>query len=510
MGAALTGAWSAEDRVAVDTAAADLIARRAVQRMWSGDHTLWQDDPTECADRLGWLHVLDDMDAAVADLESFAAECGSDGLSDAVVLGMGGSSLFPEVLSRAFRVAPGRLRIHVLDTTDPAAVRRLDTVLDPARTLYVAASKSGSTVETASQLAHEWERLAQHPDREAHFVAVTDPGSGLAQLGYERGFRRVFENRPDIGGRFSALSLFGLVPGALMGADLSRLLAGARAMAERCRAEDRSNPGLVLGAAMAASAARGRDKLTVAVDLTMGTFGAWLEQLLAESTGKHGLGVLPIVDEPLALTEAHGTDRLFVTWAGSDVAPAGQPTIDLGEVGGLGGLVLLCEVATALCGAAMGLNPFDQPDVAAAKTATASVLAEGLPEVTLADVGAALGTVRSGDYVALCAFVDPGSPVVAEIAAARLRIGAALGVATTFGLGPRFLHSTGQLHKGGANTGVFLQVVGDDPDDVAIPGQPFSFGTLKWAQAAGDLAVLRERGRRAQRVALADLLAWRP
>ncbi len=506
MGAELTGTWSAPDRAAVDTVIDDLLARDAVNRMWSGDHTLWQDDPTECADRLGWLHVIDEVPAAVAELESLAEECAADGLTDAVVLGMGGSSLFPELLAKAFPARPGRLRVHVLDTTDPAAIRRVDDRCPLDTTLFVAASKSGSTIETSSQLAHEWSRYTGRADAGSHFVAITDPGSALGALGRERGFRQVVENRSDIGGRFSALSFFGLVPGALLGVDLRELLAQASAMAERCRASDRSNPGLVLGAAMAAASARGRDKLTVLTDPSVPTFGAWLEQLVAESTGKHGRGVLPVVDEPDEFAAARMGDRLMAGWSGTATLPTDQPGVWLAEPGGLGGLVFVWEVATALCGAAMGLNPFDQPDVAAAKSATSAVLAGGLPDIPLTPVADILAEVGAGDYVALCAFVDPGSALVDHLQEARLRIGRRLGVATTLGLGPRFLHSTGQLHKGGAPNGVFIQVVGDDPDDIDIPGQPFSFSTLKWAQAAGDLQVLGDRARRVARVALSDLL----
>lgn len=499
----IRGDWPADAHRALAAVLDDLRDRDAVGRMWAGDHTLWQDDPTECADRLGWLHVLDEMRAAASELAALATECAAAGLTDVVVMGMGGSSLFPEVVSRAFPVGPGGLRVHVLDTTDPAAIARVTAEPLRSQALYVAASKSGTTIETTSQLAQVWSEV---PDG-SRFVAVTDPGTPLGDLGRERGFRRVFENRSDIGGRFSALSYFGLVPAALQGVDAVGLLDGAAAMAHRCRDAGPDNPGLVVGAAMAAGVNAGRDKLTVLPDPTSGTFGAWLEQLVAESTGKGGTGVLPVVDEPPGLIAAHGRDRLFAGWDGAAEVPAGQPALWVPEPGGIGGLVFVWEVATALCGAALGLNPFDQPDVAAAKTATNEVLAAGLPDISLTPVEDLLARVGAGDYVAVCAYVDPADPVVEALEAARLRIGARLGVATTLGLGPRFQHSTGQLHKGGPDTGVFLQVVADDPVDVPIPGRSYGFSTLKWAQAAGDLTVLRERGRRAGRVGLADLLA---
>jgi len=477
---------------AVRAAVDDLVERDAPTRMQQGDHTLWQDDPTEVADRLGWLHSPDEMRAEVADLEAFAAGVVADGFQHAVLMGMGGSSLFPEVLFRTFGVADGRLRLHVLDTTDPAAIARATTGLPLDHTLFIAASKSGTTIETTSQLAHFSE---QFPNS-SHFVAITDPGTPLAELGRERGFRRVFENRPDIGGRYSALSYFGLVPGALLGVDLAALL-------DRATIAD-ADVALWLGAAMAGAARQGRDKLTLLLPDEIGSFGLWLEQLIAESTGKKGTGVIPVAGEPLGRPDVYGDDRLFVVVGGAE-APQEHPLVELRHAD-LGRHVMLWEMATALAGAVLGINPFDQPNVAEAKEATARVLAEGLPDISEQPLEKLLAAVEAGDYLAIHAYIDPGSDVAAQLQQARVALRDRLRVATTLGIGPRFLHSTGQLHKGGPASGVFVQVVGDDAIDVPIPGQDYGFSTLKQAQAAGDLAALEAKGLRAARVSLDELL----
>jgi transaldolase / glucose-6-phosphate isomerase len=500
----------------VDATLDDLITRHAVERVWAGDHTLWQPDPTEIVDRLGWLHVVPEMATRQATLEGVAEEVHAAGLTDAVVAGMGGSSLFPEVIARTFQGSgppAGAVALHVLDTTDPAAVARIAETCPPDGTLFVAASKSGTTIETRSHLAYFWE-LVNRPEQ---FAVITDPGSELVRLAYDRRFRAVFENREDIGGRYSALSLFGLVPAALAGVDVAGVLETATAMGVELGADgsdQRTHPGLRLGAIMGAAARAGRDKLTLIIDPEIEAFGLWIEQLVAESTGKQGAGVVPVVDEPVSAdTGVYGPDRLFVSIgthpALDALAGAGHPVVELPYEGplGLGALVLLWEFATAVCGAVLGINPFDQPDVAAAKAATARVLDAGeLPVIEQVRLASLLDQVRVGDYLSIHAYVDPGSDVVAGIEAARERLRDDLKVATTVGLGPRFLHSTGQLHKGGPPSGVFVQVVGDDPVDVPIPGQPFGFSMLKQAQAAGDLETLRSRGLRAGRVALDELL----
>lgn len=508
---------------ATDEVAAGLVAQRAVDRLLARDHTLWQDDPTEVADRLGWLDCPTAMRDRLDELAAFADGCRADGLHRVLVAGMGGSSLFPEVLGCSFGTPPGALAIEVLDTTDPAAVARATGAAVATPTLVLAASKSGTTIETRSHLEHLWATLGD-PGR---FAATTDPGSQLGALAAERGFRATFENPSDIGGRYSALSLFGLVPAALAGVDAAALLDGGAG------ALDDLLPALRLGAAMAAGAREGRDKLTFAIDDRLAAFGLWVEQLIAESTGKAGTGVLPVVGEPLGAPGDYGDDRLFVAigrpGGGHDrerldaLAAAGHPVLrvelpdggELADDGGhalaaaLGAQVVLWEAATALCGAALGINPFDQPDVAAAKAATQAVLDAGaVPDEAATPVADLLDQVRPGDYVALQAYVDPASPVVARLEAARGAIRDRLRVATTVGLGPRFLHSTGQFHKGGPPTGVFLQVVGDDPEDVAIPGAPYGFARLKQAQAAGDLTTLRQRGLRAGRIDVEDLARW--
>ena len=495
------------------TAAAlsELAERDAVARTWSGDHTLWRRDPTEIADRLGWLSVVPDMSAHLDETAARCAELAGDA-EHVLLAGMGGSSLFPEVVAAGADRPPGAPTLRVLDTTDPAAIARLARELPAERTVHVAASKSGSTLETRSHLAWAWDR---HPDP-ARFAVITDPGSELAALAAERGFAEAFENPPDIGGRYSALSLFGLVPALLAGADVKGLLAAASAMSDRLRAAAAANPAARLAATIAAGVREGRDKLTIVVPAAQATFGLWLEQLLAESTGKDGTGVVPVVGEPLAGPEAYGDDRLFVA-LGADTHPgeldalagAGHPVTVVpfdGDFVDLGGQVLLWELATALVGALLGIQPFDQPDVAAAKAATAKVLGGGPPPIEVTPLDELLAQVGSGDYLAIQAFVDPGAPEVAAIERARVALRDRLRVATTVGLGPRFLHSTGQLHKGGPATGVFVQVVGDHADDVPIPGAGYGFSTLERAQADGDLVTLLDRGRRAGRVALSELV----
>lgn len=509
---------------AAGAALAELAERDAVARTWAGDHTLWRDDPTEVTDRLGWLTVASDM---AARLDGLRAQCRAiASASDHVLLmGMGGSSLFPEVIARSSgpggAAAPaeppsatppegGWPDLHVLDTTDPAALSRLAAEMPAERALHIAASKSGTTIETRSHLAWAWER---HPDP-TRFAAITDPGSELAALAGDRGFAAVWENRPDIGGRYSALSLFGLVPALLAGADVDGLLASAAAMADRLRSSPGANPAARLAATMAAGVRSGRDKLTIVVPHHLATFGLWLEQLIAESTGKDGTGVVPVVGETIAGPGVYGDDRLFVGLgehpALDALGDAGHPVTVLpcdGAVADLGGQVLLWELATALCGALLGLQPFDQPDVAAAKAATHRVLERGEPDdVPVAPLTDLLGVVRPGDYVAIQAFVDPGSSVAGRLEEARHALRDRLRVATTLGFGPRFLHSTGQLHKGGPDSVVCVQVVGDDPDDVPVPGAGYGFSRLKRAQADGDLVALRARGRRVGRVVLDELL----
>lgn len=493
---------------AVEHALDELADRKAVRRVWDRDHTLWHEDPTEITDRLGWLDCPGDASDLIDDLNTFATDVATDGISTVTVVGMGGSSLFADVVGAVHRDAG--LDVRVLDSTDPAAVRRVERAGDDQ--LFVAASKSGTTVETRSHLSYLLEATDHASDR---FVVITDPGSPLAELARERGFRRVFENRPDIGGRYSALSLFGLVPAALAGARLDGLLDRATTMADRCGQDvaPHENPAARLAAVMAAGVRRGRDKLTLLLPDEVEILGDWIEQLVAESLGKDGTGVIPVVREPApGDPTVYGDDRLFVSFgplpSADQLADAGHPVVQLpfGDPADVGAEVFRWELATALAGALLGVHPFDQPDVAAAKEATAEVLTQGVKEVSVEPVDPMLDRVETGDHVAILAYVDPGSPTVAALRATAGRLRDELGVPVNVGIGPRYLHSTGQLHKGGPTTGVFLQVVSDDDEELPIPGEPHGFSTLKRAQAAGDLQALLDRGLRAARVDLEELL----
>jgi glucose-6-phosphate isomerase len=431
---------------------------------------------------------------------------------------MGGSSLAPEVLRRSFGGRQhGRLRLHVLDSTDPGAVLAQERAVDLERTLFVVSTKSGGTIETISLFEHFWS-LRPHGDQ---FVAITDPGSSLQALASERAFRRTFLNDPDVGGRYSALTFFGLVPAALMGIDLESVLEGAGVAAEACTSyHSEGNSGLWLGVTLAALALQGRDKLTMVVDDPIGSFGLWAEQLVAESLGKQGKGIVPVTDEPVGGPAVYGADRVFAYLRDSDdpserldeavkaLAAADQATLTLSAGGpeDLGRIFFFAEFATAVAGWALGINPFDQPDVQVAKDTTGRIL-EGLasggelPEPEPAgddELRELLAAAGPPDYVAILGFMAPGEEVDAAVAELRSAIRDATKATTTFGYGPRYLHSTGQLHKGGPPSGRFLVVVHDGAEDVAIPGRPYSFRALKNAQAAGDLETLRSRGRRAE------------
>ncbi len=444
-----------------------------VERIWARDAGVWTGGDE--GRWLGWLEEPARMSARVDELERLAAE--ADAAFDSVVLlGMGGSSLAPEVLRRTF--ADERLR--VLDTTHPRAIRALEERLDLERTLFLSASKSGSTLETRSHTDYFWERTG---GRGEQFVAITDPGSSLEQLAQERGFRAVFHGEPTIGGRYSALSAFGLVPAALMGVDPERFLLRVAEMVEACRGAE-GNPGLELGLQLGEGWRAGRDK--VCIDETPGGFGLWAEQLLAESTGKEGKGLVPAPGED----PRGGEDRQ-------------RGEVRLSDPYELGQEFFRWELATAVAGSLLRINPFDQPDVQAAKDRTNEVLERGEepsvePEGSVDEL---LGQARAGDYVCIQAFVDPVRESELEPLLARAR---ETGCVVTHGLGPRYLHSTGQLHKGGPNTGLFLQVVDDTGDELPIPGRDFGFGRLLRAQAAGDYASLRERGRRVARIRLED------
>lgn len=496
-------------------AAAELRDRNAVDRLLSRDHTLWQDDPTEVSNRLGWLDEPQRMQGEVDTLLAFARDLERDDLDHVVWCGMGGSSLFPELLAATVQAGKVQPRpgpsFTVLDSSHPGAIEHVAKSVPLDRTLFCFASKSGGTLETQCHLDFFSTRVAS-PNQ---LVAVTDAGSALDRRGREQGFRAVFNANPDIGGRYSALSHFGMVPAALLGIDIATILRGAVQMLEQCGQAD-GNPGTALAAALGAGVRAGRDKLTINA---WGPFGDWVEQLVAESTGKHDTGILPVVREPLAAPDHYGTDRVFVTYGRDGVLSAlgdsGRPVVDLGSVavdgGGaaLGAEVVRWEFAIALAGALIGINPFDQPDVEAAKKAARTVLEKGLPDIPVTAVADALATVLPGDYVAIQAFVDPASPNLARFQNARVAVRDRFRVATTLAVGPRYQHSTGQFHKGGPATGVFLQVLDvNDASDVAIPTRAFTFGDLIKAEAAGDYLALHERGRRVFRVAADDLASY--
>ncbi|MDW8327198.1 MAG: bifunctional transaldolase/phosoglucose isomerase, partial [Anaerolineales bacterium] len=521
----------------VDAALAQLDADRFGARLWQKDPTLWKpDDPTHQAEikiRLGWLDVAETMARRVTELTTFAGEVRRAGFTHALLCGMGGSSLAPEVMRTTFGVAKGYLDLAVLDSTDPAAVLAAAARSDPARTLFIIASKSGGTAEINAMFKFFWQRLTQLKGSRAgeNFIAITDPGTSLETLARERGFRRVFLNPPEIGGRYSALSYFGLVPAALMGVDVARLLDRARAMMSACGGNIPAtrNPALRLGAALGALAEAGRDKATFILSDKIAGFGYWIEQLIAESTGKEGKGILPVEGEAPGKPSAYGNDRVFIYLKlGKDVKhdkvvkaleKAGRPVIEipLSDVYDLGGEFLRWEIATAAAGRVLGINPFDQPDVQEAKDITKRYLAELAQSGRLPEAGMALSTsaedfdvrlrkyfslVRRNDYIALMAYFarTPRREKLLRELQALLRD--RTGAATTIGYGPRFLHSTGQLHKGGANNGVFLQLLVDDPVDAPIEGEPYTFSGLKQAQALGDYSALLARRRRVVRIRL--------
>ncbi|HEV2075149.1 MAG TPA: bifunctional transaldolase/phosoglucose isomerase [Thermoleophilaceae bacterium] len=518
-------------------AIADRVRRaseeRVAQRIWRKDDTLWGEAGVpEVGNRLGWLTVTEAMREALPELRELREDCRSDGLTDAVLLGMGGSSLAPEVIRRSFRERDAGLRLHVLDSTDPGAVLSVERAVDLGRTLFIVSSKSGGTVEPMSLFRHFHARVREAVGEDAagrHFMAITDPGTSLVALAREHGFRRILENDPDIGGRYSALSYFGLVPAALMGVDVEALLDSAEIAEQACANYDHStsNQGLWLGLSLGELALRGRDKLTLVVSEPLESFGLWAEQLIAESTGKEGRGVVPVAGEPLGEPGSYGEDRVFC-WlrdpehAAADgnhlserleaLADAGHPvfTLDARGAEDLGRIFFFAEFGTAVAGWVLGINPFDQPNVQEAKDNTAAVLErhaeEGaLPAPAEADeeiVRRLLGRAEPPAYVAIMGYLEPSEAFDQAMAELREVIRDATRAATTFGYGPRFLHSTGQLHKGGPETGIFLQLVHDGEEDLEIPDAGYSFQPLKHAQAIGDLETLRAHSLPAERLRL--------
>ncbi len=479
------------------------------RRIWQHDESLWGGPGVpEIGNRLGWLTISEKMLEHAPQLNELVEQVKSEGFTDAVLLGMGGSSLGPEVIRRSYGQIPDALRLHVLDSTDPGAVLEVQRSIDLETTLFIVSSKSGGTVETLSHMRHFYELCGHDGNR---FVAVTDPGSPLVELANERGFRHVFENDPDIGGRYSVLSYFGLVPAALAGVNVEAMLHSCQVAEQSCSQFGASseNSGLWLGVALGELAHQGRDKATFVVSEQIASFGLWVEQLIAESTGKQGKGILPVAGEPLGEPDAYGDDRVFVYLRDPDdpdpdqdagveaLARAGHPTITLAVHGAadLGRIFFFAEFAVAVAGWTLGINPFDQPNVQEAKDKTAEVLGAGeLPEVDPGDPEELFAQSGPPHYVAIMAYVNPSERFDAAIDEMRARIRDHTKSTTTFGYGPRFLHSTGQYHKGGPPNGLFLQLIHDGDEDVEIPEAGYGFRHLKNAQAIGDLLTLRDHG----------------
>jgi glucose-6-phosphate isomerase len=513
----------------VEAALADLARHDIVSRIWEGDHTVWTSAPDEITNRLGWLTIIPPMREALPTIQGVVDDVRAEGYTHVLWMGMGGSSLAPDVFSRVFEPAEGYLDLAVLDSTDPAAVGRHAKTLDLARTLFVVATKSGTTAETRSFFKFFYNRCVAEMGAEAagrHFVAVTDPGSKLAALGAELGFRHLFLNDPNIGGRFSVLSHFGLVAAALLGVDVGRLLDRAEAMATACGPDQApvDNPGAWLGAVLGEAAQAGRDKVTFVASPSIASFGDWVEQLIAESTGKSGTGILPVVGAPVGAPGVYGDDRLFVYLYLVGEAlydpevlalmEAGHPVVrlPLDDRYDLGAQFFLWEFATAVAGQRLGIQPFNQPNVEAAKRLAREMIAAyeeagELPEGAAAPLDPAalrdiLAQRQPGDYIAVQAFVPPSPAVDAALLALRLALRGRTGLAVTTGYGPRFLHSTGQLHKGDGGNGLFIQLTSDPVQDLPIPDAPgdeasaISFGVLKQAQALGDYRALEEADRR--------------
>ena len=537
---------------AVQASINDWQNNQKIKQLWAKDATLWTS--ADEANWLGWLDIVDAQLLDVASLQALASEVKEAGFTQILLLGMGGSSLCPEVLKLTFGHIEGFPELHVLDSTDPAQVKTFDQKVDIAQTLFIVASKSGSTLEPNIFNQYFYQRAVETVGADkagSHFVAITDPGSKMQQVAERDQFRRIFFGWPTIGGRYSALSNFGLVPAAAMGLDTVQLLALAKEMVEACEATE-DNPGLTLGAILGTAANHGRDKLTIIASPGLFDLGAWMEQLVAESTGKEGKAIIPVDREAIDNVNVYGADRIFayVRLASAPDAEqdaqvaaleaAGQPVIriEVNDVYELGQQFFLWEVATAVAGAIIGINPFNQPDVEASKIETKKLTSEyeekgSLPAetpiftgdgvklftdeanaarlsgATLAEyLQSFVQQIGAGDYFAVLGYIEMNEAHEAALQAIRHAVRDSKKVATCLGFGPRFLHSTGQAYKGGSNSGVFLQITCDDAHDLPVPQQTYTFGIVKAAQARGDFQVLSDRGRRALRVHLgADVAA---
>ena len=528
---------------AVEGAATEDLARR----IWRKDATLWKDDEASqkvIRNALGWLTVPDEMIGVVDELAEFADLIRQRGFQTVMVCGMGGSSLCPEVFARTFGRQPDYPELVVLDSTDPDVLADLLKRIDIQKCLFIIASKSGSTTEPNTFYKFWYDQLSRHTASPgANFIAITDPGSPLVDTAASLGFQRTFLNQVDIGGRYSALSYFGMVPAALMGIDIRKLLSNAKEAEQSCAPvmPPAKNPALQLGIIIGEAANSGRNKLTFVIEESIATLGLWIEQLIAESTGKEGKGILPVAGEELGDVSEYSTDRLFVSISIDEPSPetsaklselnrAGHPVIyrKLSDLYGLGTEFFAWEFATACAGWRLGINPFDQPNVQESKDATKELLSTfvnhgSLPEQkklvaddlitiysedagnlsetsTLQAIRSFLTSVKPNDYIALLNYTEETAAIDEELQKIRSTLRDTTRCATTVGYGPRFLHSTGQLHKGGPDTGVFFQITANDAVDFAVPGEPYTFGILKQAQALGDFRSLAKRGRRAIRV----------
>jgi glucose-6-phosphate isomerase len=511
----------------VEATLADLKKQEIIARIWQKDYTIWKPEPREITNRLGWLNVTELMKEQVPALESFAEEIRDAGFGKVVLLGMGGASLGSEVLHQTLGNATGYPELIMLDSTVPAWVQAVTEAIDPSHTLFLVSSKSGSTIETLSFYKYFRglvERVVGKEKAGKNFVAITDSGTPLARLAEEAGFRRVFLNPADVGGRFSVLSYFGLVPAALMGINVSALLERASSMREGCASyvPPEENHGAWLGAVIGTLTLQGRDKLTLITSPSLDSLGLWVEQLIAESTGKDGKGIIPVAGEPLIDSFPYGDDRFFIylRLEGDDnsaidaaverIKSLGQPviTLVLRERYDLGAEFFCWEFATAVAGAILGIHPFDQPNVQAAKDLAVRMLREyqargHLPPMLTTDSPTELlAEAKPGTYFAIMAYLRQTPEADEVFSTLRRRVLEKHHIATTFGYGPRLLHSAGQLHKGGPNTGLFLQITADHAQDLPIPGEPYTFGVLADAQALGDFETLQSLGRHVVRVHL--------
>jgi glucose-6-phosphate isomerase len=516
----------------VEASLAKIRDAAIVTRIWKRDHTVWKPDPREITNRLGWLDVASTMSTKVPMLKSFAADIHDAGFRHVVLLGMGGSSLGAAVLGHTFGSSESYPRLIVLDSTLPESIKATVDSIDPKLTLFLVSSKSGTTTEPL--ILHAFfrdllEKALGKAEAGRHFVAITDEGTPLVKLAERDSFRHIFLNPPDIGGRYSVLSYFGLVAAALIGMDISALLGRAQAMRRNCASEtpDYQNAGAWLGACMGALALRGRDKLTLVGSPSIAAFELWVEQLIAESTGKEGKGIIPVSYEPIMEPDCYGDDRLFIYLrladdenhaadaAVEDLIASGQPAIvlELKDTYDIGAEFFRWEFATAVAGAMLGIQPFDQPDVQKSKDVTARLLEEfstsgRLPKLeTVGSLAGLLSHAAKGRYLAVMAYLHQTSEIDGALKKLRRKVSETYRIATTLGYGPRFLHSTGQLFKGGKNTGLFLQLTVDHDKDLPVPGKSYSFGRVADAQALGDFQALQAVGRKAVRASLHETSA---